>query len=82
MQEINIIIYGRNTNDTSIYNKYNQLTQLGFSNVYIYLGGLFEWLCLQDIYGKTSFPTLGEELDILKYRPPPEINKNYYIADK
>ena len=81
-KEINIIIYGRNTNDTSIYNKYNQLTQLGFSNVYIYLGGLFEWLCLQDIYGETSFPTLGNELDILKYRPPPEINKNYYIADK
>ena len=81
-KEINILIYGRNTNDTTVYTKYNQLIQLGFSNVYIYLGGLFEWLCLQDIYGKTSFPTLGEELDILKYRPPPEINKNYYIVDK
>ena len=81
-KEINILIYGRNTNDITVYTKYNQLIQLGFSNVYIYLGGLFEWLCLQDIYGKTSFPTLGEELDILKYRPPPEINKNYYIADK
>ena len=81
-KKIYILIYGRNTNDTSIYNKYNQLIQLGFSNVYIYLGGLFEWLCLQDIYGKTAFPTLGDELDILKYRAPPEINKNYYIADK
>ncbi len=81
-KEINILIYGRNTNDITVYTKYNQLIQLGFSNVYIYLGGLFEWLCLQDIYGKTSFPTLGEELDILKYRPPPEINKNYYIVDK
>ena len=79
---INIIIYGRNTNDASIYTKYSQLLQLGFSNVYIYLGGLFEWLCLQDIYGKTNFQTIGEELDILKYRPPPEINKNYYITDK
>ena len=81
-KKINIFIYGRNTNDASIYTKYNQLLQLGFLNVYIYLGGLFEWLCLQDIYGKNNFPTIGEELDILKYRPPPEINKNYYIADK
>ena len=65
-----------------IYNKYNQLINLGFQKVYIYLGGLFEWLCLQDIYGKNNFPTIGEELDILKYRPPPEINKNYYIENK
>ena len=79
---INIVIYGKNTNDPSIYLKYNQLINLGFYKVYIYLGGLFEWLCLQDIYGKSSFPTIGEELDILKYRAPPEINKNYYIANK
>jgi len=79
---VNILIYGRNTNDPKIYNKYNQLINLGFQKVYIYLGGLFEWLCLQDIYGKNNFPTIGEELDILKYRPPPEINKNYYIENK
>jgi len=81
-KKINIIIYGKNTNDASVYVKYNQLINLGFHKVYIYLGGLFEWLCLQDIYGKTAFPTIGDELDILKYRPPPEINKNYYITDK
>jgi len=80
--EISIIVYGKNTNDISIIKKYNQLAQLGFSKVYVYLGGLFEWLCLQDIYGKTSFPTMGEELDILKYRALPEINKNYYIENK
>ena len=75
--EINIVVYGKNTNDTSVIKKYNQLIQLGFGKVYIYSGGLFEWLCLQDIYGKTSFPTIGEELDILKYRALPEINKHF-----
>ena len=79
---VNILIYGRNTNDPKIYNKYNQLINLGFQKVYIYLGGLFEWLCLQDIYGDANFPTVGKELDILKYRPPPELNKNYYIENK
>jgi len=83
-QQLNtfIIIYGENCNQGKIYEKYNQLHNLGFNSIYLYVGGLFEWLCLQDIYGKTNFPTIGEELDILKYRPPPEINKNYYIADK
>ena len=30
---------------------------------------MFEWLLLQDIYGNEQFPTLGKELDILKYKP-------------
>ena len=34
----------------------------------MYTGGIFEWLLLQDIYGKDEFPTTSEELDILKYR--------------
>ena len=29
---------------------------------------MFEWLCLQDIYGSDSFPTTQKELDILKYK--------------
>ena len=64
-----IIIYGRNNNDITIFKKYEQLNKLGFSNLYIYVGGLFEWLCLQDIYGKDDFPTTYDELDILKYKP-------------
>jgi hypothetical protein len=43
---------------------------LGFRNVCVYSGGMFEWLLLQDIYGATSFPTTSKELDILKYKPP------------
>ena len=66
---INIVIYGENANDDKIYEKYNQLKNLGFSNVFIYPGGLFEWLLLQDIYGEEEFSTTSKELDILKFKP-------------
>lgn len=64
-----IIIYGKNSNDDKIHTKYNQLVSLGFYNVYIYTGGLFEWMLLQDIYGEKEFPTTKKELDILKFKP-------------
>ena len=73
-KNIKIIIYGKNSNDDKIYTKYNQLTSLGFYNVYIYPGGLFEWLMLQDIYGEKEFPTTKKELDILKYKPNKVLN--------
>ena len=66
--KINIIIYGKNANDESIFKKYEQLLTLGCGSVFVYTGGLFEWLLLQDIYGKDEFPTTSDELDILKYR--------------
>lgn len=64
-----IIIYGKNTNDETVETKYKQLNSLGFSNVYMYMGGMFEWLLLQDIYGMDEFPTTTKVLDILKFRP-------------
>ena len=64
-----IIIYGLNNNDESVIKKYKQLLSLGFQNIFIYLGGLFEWLLLQDIYGNDNFPTTIRELDIKKYNP-------------
>lgn len=64
-----IIIYGKNCNDDTVNKKYQQLVSLGFNNIFIYSGGLFEWLLLQDIYGKDLFPTTQIELDILKYKP-------------
>ena len=73
-KNINIIIYGKNCNDESVYKKYNQFTSLGFYNVYVYLGGLFEWLLLQDIYGYEEFLTTKKELDILKYKPNKVLN--------
>ena len=67
--QTNIIIYGENSSDISVETKYNQLHKCGFYNVYIYPGGLFEWLLLQDIYGFDEFPTTSKLLDILKYKP-------------
>ena len=74
LKDIKIIIYGKNSNDEKLYNKYSQLTSLGFYNVYVYTGGLFEWLMLQDIYGEKEFPTTKKELDILKYKPNKVLN--------
>ncbi len=63
-----IIIYGTNSSDENVIVKYKQLHDLGFTHLYIYPGGLFEWLLLQDVYGKEDFPTSSNELDILKYK--------------
>ena len=63
------IIYGKNNGDECCEKKAKQLVCLGFSNVFIYMGGLFEWLLLQDIYGANEFPTTKKQLDILKYKP-------------
>ena len=73
-KNIKIVIYGRNCNDEKIYEKYSQLSSLGFYNIYIYAGGIFEWLMLQDIYGKPEFPTTKNELDILKFKPRKLLN--------
>tara|TARA_B100000902_G_scaffold399784_1_gene472521 strand:- start:292 stop:726 length:435 start_codon:yes stop_codon:yes gene_type:complete len=63
-----IIIYGKNCSDDTIVTKYKQLMHLGFTNIYVYPGGMFEWLCLQDIYGSEIFTTTQKEIDILKYK--------------
>lgn len=72
-----IIIYGKNSCDKSIRVKYKQLLKLGFQHLYLYEGGMFEWLCLQDIYSDDNFPTNKKELDILKYKPDSILNKLY-----
>jgi hypothetical protein len=63
-----IIIYGKNAMDDNAEKKYKQLSELGFSEIYIYSGGLFEWMLLQDIYGMNEFPTTKKVLDLLKYK--------------
>lgn len=64
-----IVIYGYNCNDEKIYHKYRQLKTIGFRNIYIYTGGMFEWLLLQDVYGKDEFQTTSHTHNILYYRP-------------
>ena len=65
-----VIIYGKNISDSSVIKKYKQMTYLGLT-VYIYPGGIFEWLSLQDIYGIEEFPTenwrSGTYTEILSY---------------
>ena len=75
--DITIIVYGTNSNDERIYSKYEQLVKLGIKNVFIYTGGMFEWLLLQDIYGRDLFPTTSRELDILKYKSRKQLNVLY-----
>ena len=67
-KNIKIVIYGENSIDNTIITKYNQLEGLGFNNLYVYIGGLFEWLLLQDIYGYDEFPTTSKTIELLKYR--------------
>ena len=73
-KNIPIVLYGINCLDETIIKKYNQLLTLGFKNIYIYIGGLFEWLMLQDIYGVEQFPTTSTVTDILKYSSKRIIN--------
>jgi hypothetical protein len=64
-----IIVYGMNCCDKTVDNKIEQLRRMGFSRLYLYRGGMFEWLCLQDIYGSEVFRTTTETLDMLNYKP-------------
>lgn len=63
-----IILYGKNYHDERILKRHKQLKNLGLKKVRVYYGGVFEWLCLQEIYGFELFPTTTNEIDILKYK--------------
>ena len=63
-----VVIYGANSNCEKLFHKYNQINSMGFRKVYIYIGGLFEWLLLQDVYGEDLFPTTSKDNDILNYK--------------
>lgn len=69
----NIVVYGKNSHDDTVTQKASQLYQHGIKNIFVYNGGLFEWLLLQDIFGNDNFPTSENVLDILKYKPEKQI---------
>ena len=71
-----IIIYGTNACDETVQKKCQQLLGLGFQNIYVYPGGMFEWLLLQDIYGEDLFPTIGVCKDLLEYKNCLKDNKS------
>jgi hypothetical protein len=64
-----IIIYGKHACDETVEKKYKQLLSLGLTDTLMYVGGLFEWLLLQDVFGENAFPTEGRATDILAFRP-------------
>jgi hypothetical protein len=61
----NIVVYGKHSTDTTVDTKYNQLKNLGFTNVFIYRGGMFEWTLLQKVYGNNEFMTSGTSTEPL-----------------
>ena len=63
-----IIIYGIHHTDLSVITKYNQLKKLGFKNVHIYFGGMYEWLLLQEVFGVINFQTDGFITNIVDYK--------------
>lgn len=65
---LKLIIYAMNACDESISIKCHQLLKLGYTNLHVYMGGLFEWLLLQDIYGEDMFPTTTFCQDHLKFK--------------
>lgn len=70
--DLPIIVYGRNSCDDSVDAKEKQLRALGLEDIYVFRGGMFEWLLMGDVFGQDEFPivrrgTLG--VDILKYAP-------------
>jgi len=74
-----IIIYGKHSSDESPHKKYNQLMKYGFQQVYIYNGGLFEWLLLQDIYSSQEFPTTSSCKDMLLFKQPTLLQSNNFL---
>jgi len=68
-----VLIYGTHSCDDKPQKKYDQLRGLGLGEIYIYNGGIFEWLLLNELYGDDEFPIdhiSSDRVDILKYRPP------------
>jgi len=63
-----IIVYGIHHTDLSVIKKYNQLKKLGFKNVHIYFGGIYEWLLLQDVFTSINFQTDGTVENIVDYK--------------
>jgi hypothetical protein len=76
-----IIVYGKNACDETTSQKYDQLRNIGFSDIHVYPGGMFEYLLLNDIYGGKTFPlsvSSGRDIhsspiDIFIYSPQERI---------
>ena len=63
-----IIVYGKNNHDDKVWVKYAQIKKLG-GKAKVYVGGLFEWILLQELYGNDRFPLTSCKFDIYQYSP-------------
>jgi hypothetical protein len=74
LDKYTVILYGKHGTDETPIRKRTQLMNLGFTRVYVYAGGLFEWALLQEVYGVEHFPTLGTPpRDLLHYAASPTL---------
>jgi hypothetical protein len=64
---LHIYVYGRNCSDTTVLAKYNRLRQYGFTHVHMYVGGLFEWLLLQELLGSDVCRTTTRPPNLLHF---------------
>jgi hypothetical protein len=67
-QRDTILVYGMNCHDERIFAKYQQIKKLG-GKPKVYVGGLFEWMLLNEIYGNERFPLSTDQFDLYQYRP-------------
>lgn len=67
-----IIIYGKNSQDASVIKKYKQLIQYNIGEIYIYIGGLFEWLLLHNTYPEVFLiDTYINKYNVWDFHAPP-----------
>lgn len=68
-----VIVYGANHLDATVDRKCAQMRTMGFRSVHAYLGGMFEWLLLHEVFGEENFPVAQPSRsgvpDILAFRP-------------
>ena len=57
VDNVTVIVYGKDACDERIYTKAKQMMELGFNRIRIYTGGMFEWNLLVELYGDENFPT-------------------------
>jgi len=75
---IPILVYGHNSFDKTVETMCNILLNRGFTHVFVYIGGMFEWLLLNKLYGNNACPikctccntpTCWAKPDPLKFSP-------------
>jgi hypothetical protein len=54
--DVPILVYGHNMFDTTVKTQSTILMNNGFTKVFVYVGGMFEWMLLHKLYGNTAFP--------------------------